>query len=263
DIGFLHYESVMFIYTIQFILVISAIPLMYENDIIVLAFYLFICASVFIFLTVCERYNYKIHTDRNNGSDVLTLVLNKYPKMKDVPVKLIESGLSLFIIASALIVQQVPTDFALSSLALLLLLSIVLFTGFLGYQLYRLILFVTIAFSVYLLTTYPSAWVFDEVDLVFIYFIVMVVLGFIAIRAASNEEFKITPLDYLVIAIALIIELLPGDNSFRESMIWMIVQIIILFYMCEIVVQNMCSRWNRFSGSVALALALVAYRGLT
>ena len=88
------------------------------------------------------------------------------------------------------------------------------------------------------------------------------VLGFIAIKTQSGDEFKITPLDYLVIALALVIEVLPGENAFRENIIWMVVQIIILFYICELIVQNMKSRLNRFSGSIVLALALIAYRGL-
>jgi len=262
DIGFLHYESVMFIYTSQFILVLSAIPLMYEKDVSVLSFYIFICSSVFVFLTVSERYGFKMHKENNGSQDIFSVLLSKYPRMKDVPIKAIETGLSLFIIASALVVYDVPTDFAVSSLILLLLLAIVLLTDFLGYYLYRLILFVTIGFSVYLLTAYPVEWLSNQVDLVFVYFIIMSILGFVAVKSFSNEEFKITPLDYLVIAIALLIEVLPGKNEFRENIIWMIIQIIILFYVCELLIQNMKSRINRFTGSVALALALIAYRGL-
>ena len=262
DLGFLHYESVMFIYTVQFVLVISAIPLMYENDIMVLLFYLTICSSVFVFLTISERKGIKIHAGANKDEDVFLAFIEKYPRLKDVPVKAIESGLSLFIIASALIAYDVPADFAASSLVLLLLLIFVLATGFMGFMLYRLILFVSIAFSVYLLTNYPADWLTNQVDLVVVYFGFMVVLGFATIKTTSKEEFKITPLDYLVIALVLIIELLPGENAGREHMIWMIAQIIILFYICELVVQNMSSRLNRFTGTVALALAIIAYRGL-
>lgn len=263
DIGFLHYESVMFIYTVQFILVVSAIPLMYELDIAVILFYLFICSSVFVFLTVSERKNFKVHVEKDSGKDIVKTILSRYPRMADAPIKAIESGLSLFIFASALIVYDVPADFAVSALVLLLLLLLVLLTNFMGYQLYRLILFVTIAFSVYLLTTYPAEWLSEKVDLLFVYFIVMGGLGFTAIKTVSKNEFRITPLDYLVIAIAFIIEFLPGENAFRENIIWMIVQIIILFYVCELVVQNMKGRWNRFTGVIILALALISYRGLT
>ncbi len=262
DIGFLHYESVIFIYTVQFVLVISAVFLMYENDLLVLLFYLAVCASVFVFLTVSERSGFKVHKENNDSRDLLSVALAKYPRISDIPVKAIESGLSLFIISSALVVYDVPVDFAVSSLALLALLILVLFTGIFGYQLYRLILFVTIGFSVYLLTTYPVDWLSNQIDLVFVYFIAMSIVGFVAVKTHSSGDFRITPLDYLVIAIALLIEFLPGENHFRESIIWMIVQIIILFYIGELLIQNMTSRFNRFTGSVMLALGLIAYRGL-
>jgi len=262
DIGFLHYESVMFIYTVQFVLVISAVFLMYENDLLVLLFYLTVCSLVFVFLTVSERHGFKVHKENNGSRDLVSIALAKYPRISDIPVKAIESGLSLFIIASALVVYEVPVDFAVSSLVLLALLVFVLLTGLFDYQLYRLILFVTIGFSVYLLTMYPVDWLSNQIDLVFVYFIVMSVIGFIAVKTHSSGEFKITPLDYLVIAIALLIEFLPGENQFRESIIWMIVQIIILFYIGELLIQNMTSRFNRFTGSVMLALGLIAYRGL-
>jgi len=263
DIGFLHYESVMFIYTIQFILVISAIPLMYENDLLVLILYLLCCASVFVFLTCSERCNFKVHVQSAAKKDTLSLLLNKYPRMRNLPIKAVEAGLSLFVISSALIINEVPKDFAFSSLVLLVALIFTLTSRVFAFQLYRLILFITIGFSVYLSTTFPSEWLFEKVDLVVIYFSIMIVLGFIAVKTMSSEEFKITPLDYLVIAAALFIEFIPGENVLRENIIWIVLQLIILFYICELVVQNMSGRLNRFTGSFSLALILIAYRGLT
>lgn len=263
DIGFYHYESVMLIYTIQFILVISAIPLMYENDLLILILYLLCCALVFVFLTCSERCDFKVHVNSAAKKDTLSQVFSKYPKMRSMPLKAVEVGLSLFVISAALIIDEVPKDFAISSLLLLAALVFTLNTRAFAFQLYRLILFITIGFSVYLLTTFPSEWLFEEVDYVVIYFSIMMVLGFVTVKTMSNKEFKITPLDYLVIAAALFIEFIPGENAFRENIIWMVIQIIILFYVCELVVQNMSSRFNRFTGSFSLALILIAYRGLT
>jgi hypothetical protein len=182
--------------------------------------------------------------------------------MRDLPIKAVGAGLSLFVIASSLIISEVPKDLALSSLILLIALMFTLNSRVFAFQLYRLIIFITIGFSVYLLNTFPSEWLFEKVDLVVIYFGIMMILAFLAIKTISSDEFKITPLDYLVIAVALFIEFMPGENEFRENIIWMVLQIIILFYVCELVVQNMSSRLNRFTGSIALALGLIAYRGL-
>jgi hypothetical protein len=212
---------------------------------------------------VSERTGFTVHKVKQVSNGVMSIFIEKYLRMSNAPIKAIESGLSLFIIASALVVYEVPVDFAISSFIMLLLLLIVIVTGVLGYQLYRLILFTTIGFSVYLLTTYPVAWLSNQIDIVFVYFIVMTLLGFITVKMLSKQEFNITPLDYLVIVIAVLIEVLPGENAFRQNIIWMIIQLIILFYVCELLIQQMQSRINRFTGTVALALALIAYRGLT
>jgi len=262
DIGFYHYESVMFIYTIQFILVLSAIPLMYENDLLILMLYLFVCASVFVFLTCSERCNFKVHAKTTSKNDALSLVMSRYPKLRVAPINAIEAGLSLFVIASALVVSEVPRDFGFSSLFLLILLMLTLSSRGFAFQLYRLVLFVTLGFSAYLLTTYPSVWLYKELDLVVIYFVLMILLGVITVKITSNDDFKITPLDYLVIAIALFIEFLPGENMIQQNIIWIALQIIVLFYACELVLQNMRGRLNRFTGSIALGLALIAYRGI-
>ena len=259
DIGFLHYESVMFIYSLQFILVISAIPLMYENDLSVLIYYLIICASVFVFLTVFERKNIRVHAGNGDKKDLFALFLIKYPVLVDVPVKSIGAGLSLFVIAASLVVSEVPVDFAVSSLILLIA---VIASGWLGTYLYRLVMFIMIGFSVYLLSTYPPAWLLEQISLVYLFFITMTVLLFMTARITVKDRFQITPLDYLVVIMAVIVSLAPGIEHGASSMVWMVVQMIILFYVCELVIQNMKSRLNGFTGAAVLALALIAFRGL-
>ena len=61
---------------------------------------------------------------------------------------------------------------------------------------------------------------------------------------------------------AVIVGVAPGIDHGASSMIWMVVQMIILFYVCELVIQNMKSQFNSFTGAAGLALALIAYRGL-
>lgn len=269
DMGFLHSESVIAIYSVQLLLVLSAVPLMYALDFYVLLYYFFICASLFLLITISERRGYVIHgliwwfrqKESIKSKKISLLIRGKSQSMKDIPLEALVVGLSLFIIAPAFVVKDVPTDFAISSLILGALLLFVLATGFLENHLYRLILFTTIGFSVYLLTSFPVEWLSDQLDVVFIYFILMTILSVIAVKSSSHERFNGTPLDYLVIVIAIIIAVFPSGNVFSNH-IWMIVQIILLFYVAELVIQNMSNIMNRFTGIMLLALALIAYRGL-
>ena len=123
-------------------------------------------------------------------------------------------------------------------------------------------MFVTIGFSVYLLSTYPPVWLLEQISLIYIFFVAITVLSFITMRITVKDKFQITPLDYLVVIMAVIVGIAPGIEHGASSMIWIVVQMIILFYACELVIQNMKSPLNSFTGAAGLALALIAYRGL-
>ena len=150
----------------------------------------------------------------------------------------------------------------MSALVLIVLLLGVMVSSWYADNLYRLLMFVTIGFAVYLLSTYPPLWLLNQVSLVYVFFVTMTVLSFIAVRISVKDQFQITPLDYLVVIMAVIASMVPGIEHGSSSMIWMVVQMIILFYACELVIQNMKSRLNSFTGAAGLALALIALRGL-
>jgi len=261
-LGFYHYESVIIIYSIQIILIFSAVLFPYENDLLLFGIYLGICLLVFSVISVTERRDWSAHRSESNATVFLSSVLEKHQNLTTIPYHILVSGLSLFIVSAAVMSTDVPIDLGVSALVLCLLLLGVVAINWLGDNLYRLLMFITIGFSVYLLSTYPPSWLLEQVSLVYLFFLMITVASFITVRVATTDQFQITPLDYLVIIMAIIVSMAPGIEHGASSMVWMVVQIIILFYACELVIQNMKSRFNRFTGSVALALALIAYRGL-
>jgi len=261
NLGFYHYESVIIIYSIQVVFIISAVLLPYENDSLLIGLYLGICLLVFVSVAFSEKRNWKVHRIES-GEVFLSSLFEKYKHMASVPYHVIKGGMSLFIVASAITSTAIPFDLGVSSLILLSVLVVVVTTGWFGDYLYRLIMFVAIGFSVYLLSTYPPAWLLKDVALIYIFFFTMALASFITVRIATTDQFQITPLDYLVIIMAIIVSMAPGIEHGASSMIWMVVQIIVLFYACELFIQNMKSRFNSFTGAVGLALALLAVRGL-
>jgi len=262
-IGFYHYQSVIIIYSIQVLFVVAAVLLPYANDALIMGVYLITCAAVFFMLTLAERKGWKIHHTRTRPVESLSQLINQHERVKLIPGQVLEAAISLFVVAAALLSDFIPTDFAYSSAILFFLLLLTLFSSWLGDALYRLIMFVTIAFSVYLLSNYPTAMLLKEIDLVYLFFAIITMTTFVAVRLNVDKNFRITPMDYLVIITGLIIGLAPGINHSSSSMVWMILQIIILFYACELVIQQLRKqRMNRFSASFALALGLIALRGL-
>ena len=261
DLGFIHFEAVIIIYSIQILFVVCAITIPYGYDGVIISIYLSVCASIFLALTFAERKGWKVngfHHDFENTvlkipqKDILVNFLNKG----------LEAGVSLFIIAAAMMSNTVPFDIGVSSVILLTLLLVASFTGWTGEAVFRLIIFVTVGFTVYLLSTNPPAWLQDESHIVYIYFGLLTVFAFLSARLTANEKFHVTPLDYLVIMLTLIIGFIQDTGFESKNYVWIAIQIIILFYACELSIQNIKSRSNAITRAATIALTLIALRGL-
>lgn len=261
-LGFYHYESVMIIYTVQLVLVISAVLLPYENDILLLGIYLITFSSVFLTLNYAEGHNWKAHSYRDGVVDSITNRLSKYNRFSNIPYRVLVSGISFFIVAASVMSYNVPFDVGLSSLILLILLIFVISFRWLGDNAYRMVCFSTIGFSVYLLSSYPPDWLLEEVNLVYLFFLIMSIAAIITVKLAKTDNFRITPLDYLVVIMVLVVSMAPDMGAGTSSLIWIVVQMIILFYACEMLIQNMNNQFNSFTGAAGLSLALIAFRGL-
>ncbi len=260
-LGFYHYESVMVIYSIHIILVVSAILFPYESDFLLISLYLTICALTFSALVFAERKNYKVHGKNVKSRSFLSSVLKKYKNLRVLPYRCLKACMSLFIVSSAVMTYHVPRDLAALSLVLFLSLCIIIFLRSAGDGYYRLLMFVTIGASVYLLSSYPPPWLLAQVSLAYIFFISITVLSFVTIRVTLKDKFTITPLDYLVVIFVIIVGAAHGIDISTSSMIWMAIQIIILFYACELIIQNMKSQLNSFTAIVALSLSIMVFRG--
>lgn len=260
--GFYHYESVMVIYSIQIIFVVTAILLPYESDLLLLGLYLGLCIALFSVLVLAEKSNWKIHEKEASSSLFIADILNKYKTIKILPYRILKACMSLFIVIAAITTSHVPMDLAVLSLVLFLLLLVIIISSRAGNSFYRLLMFITIGSSVYLLSNYPPAWLMSQVSLVYLFFMAITVISFITIRITLKDQFKITPLDYLVVVMVVIVGIASGIDAAASTMIWMVVQMIILFYACELIIQNMKSQLNSFTIIVALSLAIISFRGL-
>ena len=81
-------------------------------------------------------------------------------------------------------------------------------------------------------------------------------------RLSSENNFRITPLDYLVIIIVLIIAIIPENGDKGDKLTWMGLQMIVLFYASELILQRLDTIRNRLSGALIAMLTLVSIRGL-
>jgi hypothetical protein len=90
----------------------------------------------------------------------------------------------------------------------------------------------------------------------------MIITAFIVARLDVKEQFRITTLDYLVLVIAFIVAIAPDIGIESSNMTWMAIQMIILFYSAELLIQSKGSVRNGFSVTLAASIVLVLARGV-
>ena len=264
DLRFQHHESVMGIYSVQALLVLCAVTLSYESDVMILLLYLTVVSSVFVFLYVAERSGWHVreaHEQALLGEVIASATHSR--KFMAIPFGVVLYGISAFLVAGALFSTTIPLDFTFSAIALLALLVLRLMIGSgIWYLPLRLLSYVTVVFVVYLLNTYQPAQLSGFDPLTYIFFGVMVLAIGLSIRFEEMGEFRVTPMDYLIALVVLGIALLARGNIVDSVMMAVALKTIILFYGCEVVLTRIESRWNLFTVSVLASLLIISVRGM-
>jgi len=127
---------------------------------------------------------------------------------------------------------------------------------------YRLLTFVALAFSVYLLANYAPQWVQRDQHLVYLFFALLAAATFLVARKLSGDRFSATPLDYLVLGLALILAFSVEMDGGNGILVWMALQMVLLFYAAELSIQRAARVRSKLSGMVAAALLIAALRGV-
>jgi len=263
-LGFQHYESVIVIYSVQALLVITAILFPYESDALLLSFYVLVCGAVFVFLVAAERSGWRAHEGHKRKSTGVLRDRIKFGRnVTRLERYLIRGLLAVFLLGGALFSTQIPRDVSVAATVLFLLLFLRLIAGYRFWFLFlRLIVFIAVASIAYLLELYPPALLDAHTELSYFYYLFLAVGIALAIRYSSERNFEVTPLDYLVVLIVIALALLSEGGYANPSLVRLVVQLIILFYAAEVAIKHMKSRWNVFTTSVLGALAILGIRGV-
>ena len=265
-LGFDHYEAVLLIYLAQSILVLSAFFLRFDSDFLVFSSYLLFCVAVIVFFHVAAITGWRMHTSQGEVSNSMVARgvrwLRQDSRLLKVVFYFAIVAISAYLLLAAMLVQFVPTDISVLSLFLLVVL-IGLFFKRKGQPfsiVERAIAFVTASFIVYLMQVVPGVLVEYALyrNSLFVMLAVAVGLGF---RFSHADRFRITPLDFLVIFIAVAVPNLP--NAHLEGANWGegIAMLIVLFYGIELVLTNILRRWDVMRLVICATLVVLGIRG--
>lgn len=264
ELGLHHYESVTLIYTLQAVLVVMAVSLPYAADAGLLAIYLGVCISLFAMLRHAERSGWRAHSGDAEGAIVSALTRwQSNPSAVRMPGMVVAVAVSLFMLIEAFSVVRVPVDLAIIAGILAVALLVRLMFGYrVWFLMLRLLLFMSIALMVFLSSRYPADGVLGLEWLEYAFFGVLALAIIVGVRFVERDRFRVTPLDYLVVLIALALALVPETSLQASGAVEMALHAILLFYGAELAMRQMQSRWNAFTISTLASLLVVAARGV-
>jgi UDP-GlcNAc:undecaprenyl-phosphate GlcNAc-1-phosphate transferase len=263
--GLHHYEAVTAIYLLQSLFMGAALLMRYESDGLLLATYGVICLAVFLLIRLVRRTRLAADGPVEQHSTLANLVaaVRYHPWFVEGPLKLLGYAVPTFLLLGSLVIPQVPGDFGILALVFAALLLVRLLLGFRVWFIFlRLMIFVVIAFVVYLLEVSPLVQV--EVLRLFdyVFFAILGLALMLSIRYRMGDSFRVTPSDFLLIFGMLSMGMVPVEIRETYHLIPVVVKLVILFYCAELILKAMSSRWSPLPLAALAALGILAVRGL-
>lgn len=266
DLGFVHEESVIVIYSIQLQCVTLGVLLRNEPDWLLLAIYLILCVGFLGVIGHAEKIGWrrnqvvqinasKAHIDRIYLRNLLIVA----------PRKFLAFGIPAYLVASSLFVEEVPRDFAVMSALISVLIIIEMLFGRAPRSIMRrAMIYITAVFVVYLGVNYPPALAHIAEPAVALFYTLVALSFAIAVKFSPGRrkvEFKTTNMDYLVLAVLLGGFFATKGLIFGDAAMVFAIEIIVIFYACELLVTESRERWNALGAASLLTVLILSVRG--
>jgi len=263
-IGFDHYEAVLAIYVVQSILIAVAYFMLYESDALLLVIYIAISGFVLGFFHISRLTSWKFHGGEAGEVSRLksiAIYLREKGVLTTVPTQILRYIVPLILLSAAAFAVNIKSDMAvLAALLLFTILVSLLIKSHLGELLEKSVVYITAVIAVYLMpVNQGDLTVYNIINILF----VLLALAFaMRVRFSYEKTFQITPLDYLVITLFVIIPNLPEAHLEDSSIGEMAVKLVILFYASEALMGIAGRGWSALRFGVIISLATVIIRGL-
>jgi len=258
--GLDHYEAVSCIYLVQSTMVLCAYIFRFQNDFMILGIYLL---SGLFFLYLIEILNRHAIINRNRDRYSLFRRLMEQGDNRSQLIRFCAAtGSTSLLVYFAIIIMEVetiPAEVMLISAVLLIAGGLITMVtkGIGGIGWLRLELYLTCTLMVYLCHINPpfDIVVMRAVNLLYAAFLVITFLGLVLPERGKQN---ITPLDYLIIFVMVVLYGLP-ENRFADVGHYSvdIIRLFLLFYLCEFILMSVKKNVIILKGGILSALALI------
>jgi UDP-GlcNAc:undecaprenyl-phosphate/decaprenyl-phosphate GlcNAc-1-phosphate transferase len=257
-LGLAHYEAVATIYVVQMLFVGCAILLRFETDLLVSVVYAGLFAAVSVAIVLAGKRDWQ---SRRMGITRLISAVDSSSHARNLPTNLLRCGISLYLAAACAVAKDIPSDLKFGALFLFLVLGArLIWADRLRFLPLRLLVFPAIAFAVYIVNYNARAAALVPLDLRIAVFAAVVILMLVAIRYAKKEAFETTPTDLLVIALAGGVGVMYQHDILDDQLAPLVIELVVLFYAGELIMRQMESSWNCFTGGMLAVLLLIGGR---
>jgi len=265
DLGFVHRESVILIYSLQMIFVTTGILLRHEDNVVITGVYVIYCLIVFAAINVAERTGWKLHRTEYDQTKVMAHEVLKNILVV-IPRRFLAFSIPVFMLLASLLIVKVPEDFAKMSALVAALIMVDLFAGRGQHSIMRRALIYVIAAQVgYLWINYRPPWI-PYADVIEATFFALLAIAFAAAVKFSPRrrkiEFELTATDFLVAFCILAVLITSRGNLWGNGSVELVVQMIVIFYACELLITEKRGGWSWLSIASMMAGLVLGVRGI-
>jgi len=263
--GFFHAEAVSIIYLIQSIYVLSAYFLSSRSSLFILAFYLFLSGMICLFFRAVSRHRIRIR--RVGFMDMVGRFLSVENEKRIVRL----CAILLYMLPPALLfvncfyANNLPYHISLLSFVMAsMIICLWIMKNRLLSSIVRMVLYFMIPASIYYNQEQSFSLAEWSLGWIYIFLCLMCLLSaFILVRGRTQEtNFRTSPMDFLIIAITLCVPpLLEAVLDVWRTLMFLI-QILILFYTYEIMLNGQEKGRRVVTATTVGALIIIALKGI-
>lgn len=266
ELGFVHQESVVIIYSVHTLCVLSAIALRHKSDWVIAVVYLTICGLTYSILGFAENSGWRISKEDRPVGFGQAVSAVRHTFLVVAPRRFLDVVIPAYLVVGSLLAKDVPRDFGVAAGVVFLLMVVeAVFTQAHRSIIRRALVYMTATFVIYLQLDYPQA-VQSWISLARMsFFFLMAASVFTAIRFSPRRrryEFNYTAMDYLMAIIVLITVVYSYFELHNDSIAFFVAKLVVVLYACELMMVEKRDRWNVLTISSLLAGGILAFRGV-
>jgi len=240
-LGLDHYEAVFIIYVAQAAMVCCGYAFRYFPDFWLVFLYLAISVSILTFFNLAHVRGWKVERGVGLRTSPIMRVVSRL-RQTGLLTHFIYWGLTVLVggvfLSSSLRADTVSDDIIVASIFMLCcLVAAIIFPRLAGIrQAEQVVIYATAVFTVYLVQSNSEVTADHTVDLaIFVALAILLVLG---LRLMRGDQFRITPMDFLVLFLAILVPSLPDFHDQNSALATAVPKVILLFYSLEFVING-------------------------